>query len=61
MRAVVYYSARLRKSDREKARDQRRDAQISLQYFSANKQNREAHLREGGGSAVFIRRQNQGG
>jgi hypothetical protein len=28
MRAVVYYSVRLRKSDRERARDLRRDAQI---------------------------------
>jgi hypothetical protein len=28
MRAVVCYSVRLRKSDREKARDLRRDAQI---------------------------------
>jgi hypothetical protein len=28
MRAVVYYSARLRKSDRERTRDLRRDAQI---------------------------------
>jgi hypothetical protein len=28
MWAVVYYSARLRKSDRERARDLRRDAQI---------------------------------
>jgi hypothetical protein len=28
MRAVVYYSARLRNSDRERARDLRRDAQI---------------------------------
>jgi hypothetical protein len=28
MRAVVYYSARLRKSDRERARDLRRDVQI---------------------------------
>jgi hypothetical protein len=28
MRAVVYYSVRLRKSDRETSRDLRRDAQI---------------------------------
>jgi hypothetical protein len=28
MRAVVYYSARLRKSDHERVRDLRRDAQI---------------------------------
>jgi hypothetical protein len=28
MRAVVYYSARLRKSDRERTRDLRRDARI---------------------------------
>jgi hypothetical protein len=28
MRAVVYYSVRLRKSDRERTRDLRRDAQI---------------------------------
>jgi hypothetical protein len=28
MQAVVYYSVRLRKSDRERARDLRRDAQI---------------------------------
>jgi hypothetical protein len=48
MRAVVYYSVRLRKSDRERARDPRRDAQI-LRQFSANKQNRER-----GGSAVLF-------
>jgi hypothetical protein len=30
MRAVVYYSVRLRKSDRERARDPRRDTQILL-------------------------------
>jgi hypothetical protein len=47
MRAVVYYSLHLRKSDRERARDLRRDAQILPQYFSANKQNRER-----GGSAA---------
>jgi hypothetical protein len=32
MRAVVYHSVRLRKSDRERARDLRRDAQI-LPFF----------------------------
>jgi hypothetical protein len=33
MRVVVYYSARLRKSDRERARDLRRVAQILPQQF----------------------------
>jgi hypothetical protein len=33
MRAVVYYSVRLRKSDRERARDLRRDVQILPQIF----------------------------
>jgi hypothetical protein len=33
MRAVGYYSARLRKSDRERARDIRRDAQILKRFF----------------------------
>jgi hypothetical protein len=33
MRAAVCYSVRLRKSDREIARDLRRDAQILSQYF----------------------------
>jgi hypothetical protein len=33
MRAVVCYSVRLRKSDRERARDLCRDAQILPQYF----------------------------
>jgi hypothetical protein len=33
MRAVLYYSMRLRKSDRERARDLRRDAQILPQQF----------------------------
>jgi hypothetical protein len=32
MRAVVYYSARLRKSESEKARGLRRDAQVLPQY-----------------------------
>jgi hypothetical protein len=33
MRAVVCYSVRLRNSDRERARDLRRDAQILNQFF----------------------------
>jgi hypothetical protein len=33
MRAVAYYSVRLRKSDRERARDRRRDAQILPKSF----------------------------
>jgi hypothetical protein len=37
IRAVVYYSLRLRKSDRERARDLRRDAQKEHSNFSANK------------------------
>jgi hypothetical protein len=38
MRAVAYYSVRLRKSDCERATDLCRDAQILPQYFfSANK------------------------
>jgi hypothetical protein len=34
MWAVVYYSVRVRKSDREKARDLRRDAHITILIFS---------------------------
>jgi hypothetical protein len=33
MRAVVYYSMRVRKRDRERARDLRRDAQIKQYFF----------------------------
>jgi hypothetical protein len=52
MRAVVCYSVRLLESDRVRARDLRRDAQILTQYFFffffffANKQNRDAQIRE---------------
>jgi hypothetical protein len=48
MRAVEYYSVRLRKSDRERARDLRRDVQIA--YYQ---QNRDEETRERGGSAVY--------
>jgi hypothetical protein len=40
MRAVVYHYARLRKCERKRARDLRRD------NFSANKQNRDAQTRD---------------
>jgi hypothetical protein len=51
MRAVVCYSVRVRKSDRERARDLRRYAQY-YNNFSVNKQNHDAQNRERGGSAV---------
>jgi hypothetical protein len=44
---------RLRRSDREKARDLRRDAQI-LQQFTANKQNRVVQGRSRGGAVVRL-------
>jgi hypothetical protein len=55
MRAFEYYSARLRKSDRERAKDVRREHKY-YNNFSAKKQNRSAQTRGGGGSAVLLNR-----
>jgi hypothetical protein len=53
MPAVVYYSVRLRKSVRERARDLRTMHKYYNNIFSANKQNSDAQACERGGHAVF--------
>jgi hypothetical protein len=50
VQAVMFFSVHLRKSDRERARDLRRESQIN---FSADEQNRDAQTRERGVSAVL--------
>jgi hypothetical protein len=52
MRAVECYCARLRKGDRERARDLSRDAQM-LPHFSSNKQNRDKKTSEWAELAVL--------